>query len=350
MISPLHLRRLARLGGLPWRPRPAVGATPADVVYRENKLRLLRYRPATDAPPRGPAILLVPSLINRHYVLDLMPGKSLAAWLVAAGREVYCVDWGTPGPEDAWLDMDDIVLGLLGRALRATRRHAAGRADGDQPPHLLGYCMGGMFTAMLAARRPDEVGSLTALAAPIRMAGDPGLLRAWATTPGLDVDALVEADGVVPWQLLQAAFSLLRPTLQLSKAVHLMDRADREGFLDGYLAMETWANDNVGLPGAFFASYMADIYRDDRLAAGTLSLGGAPLSLASVRCPTHAVVFEDDHIAPADSCRALLELVGSEERRLLALRGSHVGGVVSTAASRTLWPKLLAFWTDVDAD
>ncbi|MEY3012461.1 MAG: hypothetical protein RIT45_1196 [Pseudomonadota bacterium] len=340
MISPLHLRRLVALAGLPTRPRPAVGASPADVVHRENKLRLLRYRADPEVAPSGLPVLLVPSLINRHYVLDLMPGKSLVRWLVAQGHEVYCIDWGTPGPEDAGLGMDDVVLGLLGRSVRV--------AGAGRPVHLLGYCMGGMFTAMLAAVRPAEVASLTALAAPIRMAGDPGLLRAWATTRGLDVDALVAAEGVVPWQLLQGAFQLLRPTLNLGKAVHLVDRASREGFLDGYLAMETWANDNVGLPGAFFATYINAIYRDDRLADGTLSLGGERVDLGAIRCPTHAIVFVDDHIAPAASCRALLELVSADERRLLELRGSHVGGVVSTAAARNLWPHLAAFWREFD--
>lgn len=340
MISPSHLRRLVALGGLPSRRAPAVGSTPADVVWRENKLRLLRYRADPEAPAQGLPVVLVPSLINRHYVLDLMPGKSLVAWLVAEGFEVYCIDWGTPGPEDAWQDLDDIILGLLARAVRA--------AGAGRPVHLLGYCMGGMFTAMLAAKRPELVATLTAIAAPIRLAGDPGLLRAWATVPGLDVDALVAAEGVVPWQLLQSAFQLLRPTLNLNKTVHLVDRAGRDGFLDGFLAMEAWANDNVGLPGAFFATYMNEIYRDDRLANGGLSLGGAPVDLGAICCPTHAVVFAHDHIAPRESCAALLQLIGAGERRLLELSGSHVGGVVSRAGSAKLWPALRAFWREFD--
>ena len=343
MISQRHATRLLRLAQMPSLPKPPVGTTPADVVWTENKLRLLRYRPRAEGIAQRQPILVVPSLINRHYVLDLMPGKSLVAWLVAEGFDVYCVDWGTPGPEDAWLDLDAIVDGYLGRALRVVSRRSRAHS-GDGKVHLLGYCMGGMFTAMLAARDPGRVASLVALAAPIRMAGDPGLLRAWASTSSLDVDGLVAATGLVPWQLLQSAFHMLRPTLQISRIVHLVDRAWRDEFLEGHAAMETWANDNVSLPGAFFSGYIGDIYRNDALARGTLTLGGETCSLSSIVAPTLAVIFRDDHIAPADSCRALLELISSETRECLELGGSHVGGVVSKAASKRLWPKLATFW------
>jgi hypothetical protein len=99
-------RRLRNLLGLLTRPKPVVGATPADAVYSENKWRLLRYRPRP-ASEGGLAyrtpVLLVPSLINRHYVLDLQPGRSFAAWLVARGHDVFIVDWGTPTDEDRYL-------------------------------------------------------------------------------------------------------------------------------------------------------------------------------------------------------------------------------------------------------
>lgn len=362
MISRRHIQRLFALARLPAQTPPRVGATPADVVWQQNKAKLWAYRPNAGAPPRGRPVLLVPSLINRHYILDLMPGKSLVEWLVDRGFAVYCVDWGAPGPEDAEQDLDDIVDGLLRRAVATCADHHNARSlasdappanGGSAPPapgvHLVGYCMGGMFTAMLAARRPETAASMVAIAAPVRFSGDPGLLRAWAATSSLDLGALVQAYGVVPPWLLQGAFGLLRPTLNLSKAVHLVDRAHRPEFLDGYLAMEAWANDNVGLPGAFFRQYIDDIYRNDGLARGTLSLGGAPVDLRQLRAPTLCVVFRDDHIATAGSCRALLELIGSDDKASLELSGSHVGGVVGKAAMAKLWPELAGFWRRLDA-
>ena len=105
------------------RPMPRVGQTPAVTVHHENKWRLLRYRARPEGLAFRTPILLVPSLINRHYVLDLMPNKSFAQWLVARGHDVYVIDWGTPGDEDRFLDFDhpifelDLLEGRLAREI-----------------------------------------------------------------------------------------------------------------------------------------------------------------------------------------------------------------------------------------
>jgi mannose-6-phosphate isomerase-like protein (cupin superfamily) len=93
------VKRITNLLGLITRPKPQVGVTPSDVVWAENKWRLLRYRPRPEGLSHHTPLLLVPSLINRHYVLDLMPGKSFAESLVAAGHDVFVIDWGTPEDE-----------------------------------------------------------------------------------------------------------------------------------------------------------------------------------------------------------------------------------------------------------
>src|SRR6201999_2336866 len=113
------MSRLKNLASLLTRPKPPVGTTPADVVHRENKWRLLRYRAHPNAPRKYETpILLVPSLINRHYVMDLLPGKSMAEDLVKMGHDVYCIDWGTPSDEDRFVSFDDVCDTYLGRAIR----------------------------------------------------------------------------------------------------------------------------------------------------------------------------------------------------------------------------------------
>lgn len=336
------LARARHLAALPGRARPPVGSTPHDVAWAENKWRLLRYRPTADAGARyATPVVLVPSLINRHYVLDLLPDKSLAGWLVARGHDVYCVDWGTPGPEDRYLGLADIADRYLGRALRVAAREAG------RPPHVLGYCMGGTLAAVHAALHPRRLASLTTLAAPVTF-GDDGLLAAWTRSRSFDVDALVDATGNVPWQLLQGAFHLLRPTLNLAKMVNVLDRAWNDRFLDGYLALETWANDNVSLPGEFYRSWIDDFYRHDRLARGELMVGGRPVALGDITAPVLAVSFEHDHIAPAASCELLVERVGATDKRAQRLPGSHIGGTTSSAAARSLWPLLSGFWAERD--
>lgn len=336
--TPAGLLAIARL--LLRRP-PPLGQTPADVVHAENKWQLLRYRPQR---PGGPAfrtpVVIVPSLINRHYVLDLSPGRSFVESMVARGHDVFIIDWGTPGAEDRFLGFDEICDRYIGRAIRR-----AARASGTERVHLLGYCLGGTLATIHAAVYPERLASLVALAAPIDF-DQAGIMRDWVRTKTFDVGALVDAMGNVPWPLMQAAFHLLRPTLPLAKGVGLCERAWDDEFLDGFFAVERWSNDNVSFPGACYRRYIEALYRDNALISGRFTLGGRPVRLERIDCPTLAVTFEGDHIVPEASGRVLLELVGTTRTRSIRLRGGHVGAVVSRKAATGLWPQLSAWWAE----
>jgi len=333
------LRILSRLS----MARDRVGMTPADVVHRENKWRLLRYRPRKEGLAYRTPILMVPSLINRHYVLDLMPGKSFVEWLVKRGHDIYMIDWGTPEAEDRYLTFDDICDRYIGRAARV----AARTSGSDHGVHLLGYCLGGTLAAIHAAARPEHVASLVALAAPVRF-DDPGALSVWTRTPSFDIDALVKATGNVPWQLMQATFHMLRPTLNLSKAVGVLDKAWDDEFLDGFFALETWGNDNVSFPGACYQRYVQELYRGDALIKGTFTLSGRPAKLENITCPTLVVTFQHDSIVSVESAKPLMDRVGAKDKQNIHLHGGHVGAVVSRKASGRLWPQLAEWWAARD--
>ena len=322
------------------RPPPVVGATPADVVHRENKWQLLRYRPRPEGIRFKTPVLLVPSLINRHYVLDLMPGKSFAEYLVAQGHDVHIIDWGTPGDEDRYLTFDDIADRYLGRALRKT-------AGANGKAHVLGYCLGGTLAAVNASANPSRYASFVALAAPVDF-DDDGIMSIWTRQESFDVKALVEACGNVPWQVMQAAFHMIRPTLGLAKAVSVADKLWNDEFLEGFFALELWGNDNVSFPGEAYREYIQHLYRENALAKGTLSVSGRRVSLRDINCPTLAITFEHDNIVPQKSAAALLELIGSTDKQRIHLPGGHVGAVVSRAASRGLWPKISEYWAQRD--
>ncbi len=321
---------------------PEVGVTPSDVVHRENKWKLIRYR-SPERKYRTP-VLLVPSLINRHYVLDLMPGKSFAEYMVKQGHDVFCIDWGTPGSEDRHLSFDDFADGYLGRAVRLASRVA--EADGT---HVLGYCLGGTLATVHAAARPDRVSSLFALAAPVDFHDD-GLLSTWIRQPNFDVNSLVGNLGNMPWQLMQATFHMLKPTLNLAKAVHFLDRMGDERFLESFLAMETWANDNVSFPGGAYRDYVNALYHENALMRGTLRVNGVPAKLENITCPTFVLSFSDDHIVPGDSASVLVERVGAKDVTHMHLPGGHVGAVVSSAAAKHLWPKISEWWAAHDQE
>ena len=313
------------------------------MVHEENKWRVLRYVPRAEGIAFRTPILLIPSLINRHYVLDLMPGKSFAESLVAAGHDVYVIDWGTPEAEDRFVSFEDIVVSAIGRALRVTTR-----TSNAESAHVLGYCLGGTLAVLHAALEPKRIRSLTLVAAPVDFHDD-GLLSRWTRTRSLDTSAVVEGAGNVPWQLMQGAFQLLRPTLPLVKAVSLAQKAWDEPFLDGFFAVETWGNDNVSFPGACWRTYVEELYRKNALLAGSLRIGGRAVDLAALRCPVLCVTFEHDEIVPHRSASVVLERASSTDKEHLHLPGGHVGAMVSSSAAKKLWPKMRAFWAARDA-
>ncbi len=271
-----------------------------------------------------------------------MPGKSFAAHLVEQGFDVFVIDWGTPGPEDRYLSFEDVCDRYLGRALRRT----AATSERGQA-HVLGYCLGGTLAAIHVARHPERAASLLALAAPVAF-DDDGLLAHWTRAPNFDVQALSDGCGNVPWPLMQWAFHMLRPTLALSKGVHLVDRAWDDRFLDGFLALETWGNDNVSFPGAAYRTYVEELCRADALVRGTFAMSGQRVQLSDIRCPVLAVTFEHDTIVPSPSAAALLDHVASDDTQRIHLPGGHVGAVVSRAAKQHLWPQLTAWWAARD--
>ena len=179
---------------------------------------------------------------------------------------------------------------------------------------------------------------------------DDGLLSRWTRTQTFDVDKLVEAMGNVPWQLMQSAFHLLRPTMNAAKLVNFLDKAWTDESLNGFLALETWGNDNVSFPGECYKRYVEELYRKDALVAGTFTLSGRPAKLENITCPTLAVTFEHDNIVPWPSAAELIDQVGAADKERIHLPGGHVGAVVSQKASKTLWPQLSAWWAARDAE
>ncbi len=331
------MKRLRNLLSLA-RRKPALAQTPADVVHRENKWRLLRYRARPEGLAFDTPIVMVPSLINRHYVLDLSPGKSFVEFLVDRGHDVFIIDWGTPGAEDRYLTFDDIADRYIGRAIRVAARAAA-----VDRVHLFGYCLGGTLSTVHLAVHPERVASHVTFAAPIQFE-HAGMMATWTRSPAFDVGAIVDAFGNVPWPLMQASFHMLRPTLNLAKAVTLIDRAWDDEFLDGFLAIETWGADNVSFPGEAYRRYIEALYRDDQLIKGTFTLSGAPARLEAIEAPSLAVTFANDHIVPEACARPLIDRISSPDKQHLHLPGGHVGAVVSRKAARGLWPTIAEWW------
>ncbi|MGQ9896708.1 MAG: PHA/PHB synthase family protein [Acidobacteriota bacterium] len=334
MTQLTHITRLlARLG-----KKPNIAPTPARLVYEENKLRVLGYAAAgTHRQGSKLPVLIVNSLINKYYILDLTPGKSFVAYLAGEGIPVYMIDWGVPDAGDAGLTLAYHINHYLRHVVAAVCEDA-----GVEQVVLIGYCMGGTLSLMYTALHPAQVGGLVLLATPVDFDND-ALLNLWTRREYFDVDKLVDTFGNPPEQLLQSTFMMLKPTKNITKYVDLLQHADDEEFVETFLAFDYWVNDVVSLPGETFRQFVKWCYQENQLVQGKLKLGRRPVRLERVTAPLLNVVANHDDVVPRASSEALMGLVGSQEKEILAVNGGHHGLSIGKSAVDVVWPRVAAW-------
>ena len=318
-----------------------VGMTPKDVVYQEGTLRLLRYRrdgPASFAEP----VLFCYALVNRPYILDLQPDKSVVSQYLNRGFDVYMIDWGVPSGADRRLTLEDYVCGLLENAVDfITREHR--RRD----LHLLGYCMGGTLSTLFTALNPERIKTLTLLAAPIDFGGRESLLSVWTDRKCFDVDALIDAYGNCPAPFLQSCFLLMKPVQNfVEKYLTFYEQLDNPRFVSNYFAMEQWVNDNVPIAGETFREFVKKLYQGNELVRGEFRLGGRRIDLGQITCPLLVLTAENDHLVDPTSTEGILPHVGSRDVEAMRIDAGHVGLVVSGKAQKALWPEATRWLAD----
>lgn len=328
----------AKMGHLPKAIEVArkvrVGATPSDAIHRIGKLRVLHYtrqRPAEFETP----LLVVFALVNRPYILDLRPGKSVVSHFVNRGFDTYNLDWGIPSDGDRFLDMQDYVEEQLDKAIDFLReRHQVDRIN------ILGYCMGGTLTAIHAALHPEKIKNLILLAAPVDWSHREHLLAKWTDESVFDVDKLIEVYGNAPAELLQSSFLMLKPVSTLvEKYFSFYENLHDEKFLEDFFAMETWLNDNIPVAGEMFRQFVKYCMQQNRLIKGELRIGGRRADLKRITCPVLNLTAQQDHLVPPDQSLPFNDAVGSTDRKAINFAAGHIGLAVGSKANRDLWPK-----------
>ncbi|HEY9724605.1 MAG TPA: class III poly(R)-hydroxyalkanoic acid synthase subunit PhaC [Oscillatoriaceae cyanobacterium] len=318
-------------------PVPMVGQTPKDVVWTKNKAKLYRYHAQTETRHAVP-LLLVYALINRPYILDLAPGNSLVEYLVGQGYDVFLLDWGTPGEEDAGLSLADYVLDYIPKAAKQVLKHA-----GAEKLSLLGYCQGGTLATMFAATHPELLENLILLTTPIDFS-NAGLYSAWLDPRHFNVDRVVDAFKLVPAEMLKLGSNLLKPMQNYwGPYVTLFDRLDDDAFVDGWLVMNHWVNDGIPFAGESYRQWIKDFYQGNKLIKGEVKLAGRPVKLENLHCALLNVYAELDHIVPPCQATPALELVSSTDKESLAIKAGHVGVVAGRSARKNFFPKLDAW-------
>jgi polyhydroxyalkanoate synthase subunit PhaC len=310
-IDPALIRGIAAYRRHPWHrdiPDP-------PEIWSEGGSRLLAYGGGSGGTP----VLVVPSLVNRAQVLDLMPGRSLLRWLAAGENSVRALllDWGWPGNAEQGYTLTDYVA-RIERALLAVR------SFWDGPAVLVGYCMGGLLALAAALRRPALVRALALLATPwdfhAERAGD--AVRIGTLAPLLDP---AMAAGTLPVDAIQALFAMADPGGVAARYRTFARLDPRSESARGFVAIEDWLNDGVPLTAPVAREVLQGWYGANTPARGRWRVAGWPVEPGALEMPAFVAIPARDRIVPPGSALALARaLPGSEVHRPDA---GHIGMV-----------------------
>lgn len=312
----------------------AIGTTPKDVVWTHRKSTLYRYRSGerTHAVP----VLLVFALINRPDIFDLRPGNSFVEFLLDEGYDVFLLDWGVPDEGDADMGLDSYVCDELHAGVRETLR-----ASGQDEVTLLGWCIGGTLCLLyLALEARPAVRNLVALTTPIDTSGS--LYATWVGHDAFDADHVAEVYGSVPGGQIDFANKLMKPVVNYWTTYRRLWQAvlAGEARVEAHQTMAKWVADNPPFPGRAYREWITWMYKENRLAAGTMRLRGRRADLGAVEQNLLVVTAGADHIAPRAGTLPLLDLVGSEDVTHLDRPGGHIGLMAGSQARKGIWPDI----------
>ena len=292
-------------------------------LWQEGGSRLL------DFGGSGRPVLFVPSLINRATVLDLAPGRSMTRFLAGEGLRVLLLDWGWPEEAERRFTLTDYIAGRLERAVMAV----------GEPLVLAGYCMGGLLTAALAARRPDRIAALALLATPWDFhAPEPERAQALAQLLPL-LEPAIALGNALPIDALQLLFAMLDPFGVANKyrTFAKLDQASPRAEL--FVALEDWLNDGVPLAAPVARECLSGWYRENAPMRGEWRVAGLPVDPAKLALPSFVAVPARDRIVPPESALPLAALIrGAVVQQPAA---GHIGMAAGSTAEAALWRPFL---------
>jgi polyhydroxyalkanoate synthase len=315
------------------------GCTPSEVVYAENKVRVRHYAPRTDSPVEVP-VVIVYAFINRPYILDFEPGRSVVGQFLDRGFDVYLLDWGEPSRLDRHLGLDDYAGRYLPNCVDAVRERTGGEAV-----HLLGYCTGATLGVIYASLFPDRVSTLGLLAPLLNFDTDEGV---FALRPdGFEPGRLTETVGNVPGEWLAFAFALVDPVeYHLARYLRLWDNVDDPEYVSRFARRLRWGFEPVDVAGDLFEDFLVDLDRDNALQDGTLEVGTRSVDPGALTMPVLTILGRDDRFIPASASLPFLRRIPSRDTRVVAFPVDHVGLSIDERSHRDLWPAVCDWFAE----
>lgn len=307
--------------------------SPGAVIWQNEILQLIQYAPTTDKV-RAKPILFLPPWINKYYVLDLNPKKSMVKWLVDQGHTVFMISWANPDARHAdktWESYMDAASAAIDAALEET---------GQTSLNIASYCIGGTLAGTMLAhmgKRGDKrVGSATFFTAQLDF-DDAGELQIFVDDHTIDVIDTEMEKGFMPADRMASAFNMLRANDLIWGYIVSNYMLGKEPFPFDLLY---WNADSTAMPARVHNFYLEQFYIHNAFAKGQLRVKGDVVRLADIKGPVYHVATKEDHIAPAHSVyRGAKEMTGADVRFVLSGSG-HIAGVVNPPAANKY-----QFWT-----
>ncbi len=325
-----------------------VATTEGAVVFENDVMQLLQYRPLTKQVYERP-LLIVPPCINKFYILDLQPENSLIRHAVEQGHTVFVVSWVNADASLGHLGWDDYIEQGPIKAIEV-----ALDISGQDQLNTLGFCVGGTILstalAVLAARGKQPAASMTLLTTMLDFT-DVGAIEVYVDEAQVQQrEAAIGKGGLMPGRDFATAFSSLRPN-------DLVWNYVESNYLKGEdpppFDLLYWNSDSTNLPGPMFCYYLRNMYLENRLREpGALSVHGDPIDLGKVQTPTFLYASREDHIVPWNTAYLSSSLlnkgkrgkgegkVGNNIRFVLGASG-HIAGVINPPAK-----KKRSYWTN----
>ncbi len=307
----------------PFRVGDNLAATPGKVVFKNDLMELIQYAPQTPEVHAVP-VLASPPWINKYYVMDLAPDRSFLEWAVQHERTVFAISYRNPDSSMRGVTLDDYLIHGPREAL-----DVIGEITGAPKIDIIGLCLGGALTAMLAAylteKGDDRIGSITLLNTLLDYS-EPGVLGVFTDEKTVArLEKQMKEKGVLEGSQMAGTFDMLRANDLIFNYVVSNWLMGEEPPAFDILA---WNGDSTRMPAAMHSFYLRSLYMRNELARGEMELAGQQLSLADVKNDTYVVGAINDHIVPWKSSYKTGGLMGGNVRYVLS-SGGHIAGIVN---------------------
>ena len=312
--------------------RDNINRTPSEEIVLKGKFNLLHYKSKLPPKQKTP-ILVIYSLINRHYILDLLPNVSVIRNLQEQGFDIYSTHWGTPSSYDKDLSLENYIEDYVENAVDKIKE-----LTGCEKVTLFGYCWGGIFALIYSAIHPENVKNLILHATPVDVEKEKAVIENW--TSYLDADNLVKTFGNIPGWLLNLAFILRNPVETMLKYPRYFSEPRSIDEIQQFFAIETWLYDSRPIIGEVYREIIDQIYKKNLLIKNKMVVHSDTVNLHNISVPVLDIVGKSDDLVPPASSKSVLDAVGSTDKQLIEFPTGHVGLCISTAAHEKLWPEV----------